>query len=179
MIKMLSTLAIIAAGWLALSETGHARDLQLTPNHVFSIWTNINDCLIAYAQKRSSDASWQEQLSSITPRTFTDKQSSDILEQVKIFQANLDRLRMHDSLPPAAQIPDSYDQVTPRIVYVNSSLVQDALVESLIIATGPEQLVSQFFTRHEFTGKTPSDIYALVDLANRRLDRILSASDLL
>jgi hypothetical protein len=46
----------------------------------------------------------------------------------------------------------------------------------MIVQTDPEQAVSQFYTQQYFSGKTPSDVFALVEIANRRMDLMLRAA---
>jgi hypothetical protein len=174
--KASSALVLI---WLlcgAQFGSASAYELRLTPSNVFSTWTNVNACLTTYAGARGFDVSVQRQLTSMTPAKFTDKRPSDVLEQVKLFRAGIETLRGDVRLLNLDQIPTQYDEVTPAIVYINSGLLNDALVELLIDETGPEVPVSQYYQRHDFTEKTPSDVFGLVDLANRRLELMLTVS---
>ena len=60
------------------------------------------------------------------------------------------------------------------MVFLDSGHVLDAAVEWIVRNTPKGQLISQFYARHDVSGKTPSDVFGLVDLADRRIGRILA-----
>lgn len=157
---------------------GFALDLGLTPSHVYSLWTNINGSLVTVARVISGDPAWRKRLTAYSARKFEGKRPSDVLRRVADYRAKLDRLLRRESLALTKQLPAGEEEVTPSEVYLNSGFVLNAQVRWLIVNTGPEQTVSQFYYRHDFSGETPSDVFALVDLANRRLDEILSKAGL-
>lgn len=167
-------LAVVLAGLLLRPGTGAAIDLGLTPSQVFSLWTNIDDSLLAVARVVSDDADWYGGLAAMAPEEFTDKTPGDVLGQVEVFRAKLDRLRQSGNLKLTERFEEVTGEVTPSVVYLNSGHVLNAQIDWLIRNTGPSQLVSQFYVRHGFTGKRPSDVFGLVDLANRRIDLILA-----
>lgn len=160
---------------LAYPSGSRAIDLGLTPNHVYSLWTNINECLIATSRGTSGGAVLQATLRAMKPRIFSGKSPADVLAQLAEYRAKLDRLLLARNLSRAKRVaPDGV--VTPSDVYLNSGKILDAQMRWMILLTGKEYTVSQFYKRHGFSGKTPSDVFALVDLANRRMDRLLLAA---
>lgn len=167
----------LAASICAISPPALAGDLRLTPGHVYSTWSNLNDCLLAIGREQSHDETVSDQLASMEPTVYAGKKPADVLARVGEFQVGLNRLRASWNLSSLPQIPQDYERVTPREVYLNSGTVTDALVEILILLSGPEQQVSPFYAHNEFDGMSPSDVFGLVDLAVRRLEIILAESE--
>lgn len=168
----------VLAAVLALSllgpRPGHALDLGLTPSQVYSLWTNINASLLEFAGAASRDKDLRRRLAAMSPESFAGKKPADVLAQVKRYRAKLDRLRARAGLARTRWAPQNQGEITPSDVYLTSSEVLHAQVELLIRSTGPEQQVSQFYVRHDVREMTPSHVFALVDLACRRLDRVLT-----
>lgn len=158
------------------SPTGlRALDLGLTPSHVYSLWTNINDSLIVSSCVIAADKTLAKRLEAMKPKTFSGKSPADVLGELVIYREKLNRLLRSKNLAETKQTKFDGGVVTPSDVYLNSGHVLNAQIKCLIVTTGKEQAVSRFYTRHGFTGKTPSDVFALVDLANRRIDKLLGA----
>ena len=173
-VKRRAVLAAVLAVSLLGVRPGHALDLGLKPGQVYSLWANINACLLQFAEVVSKDMAWHERLAAMPVKSFPNKRSADVLAQVGLYRAKLDRLRHLSELTPTRRIPEEQAHITSSDVYLTSSEVLHAQVELLIRFTGPEQLVSQFYVRHRDDEKTPSQVFALVDLASRRLDLILA-----
>lgn len=156
-----------------------ALELGLTPSNVFSIWTNINNTLITISRVVSDDPVWQKEILSMNVRQFKGKHPVDVLEQVKKFDGKLFIILPDESPRPEWKAYGKSDgaDVTPTIVFQESGHVLGDVVIWLTDISDRNQLVSQFFTSLKFTEKTPSDVFGLVDLAQRRLDRILAKKD--
>lgn len=161
---------------LAIPSGSSALDLGLTPNHVYSLWTNINASLNACARVVHGDPTDLESFAAMEPKTFSGKKPADVLNLLVTYRAKLDRLLRAQRLPDTTQAPPGDDAITPSHVYLNSGHVLNAQLRWLTVRTGPAQIISQFYTQHEFSGKTPSNVFALVDLAIRRMDRLLQAA---
>jgi len=173
MLNKVVLIIVIAIGAVAAAPAARAQELGLTPNHVVSLWTDTNDALVVVAGVISDDEAWVDRLAATTARSFSGKAPADVLERVAAFRDKLDRLRRSGGLEPTQRYDNGGGAVTPSVVFLNSGHVLDAVVSWIIENTGREQLVSGFYTRHGFSGKTPSDAFAMVDLANRRIDLIL------
>ena len=172
----LRALAIIAVLPVLLAlrpEPAAAVHRGLTPSQVFGLWININDSLDAVARVVSDDTAWRMRLRAMRPKAFRDKRLADVLEQVKRYQDKIDVLRRRVGLPPSARRSDHHHSISPSIVYITSGTVLNAQIEWLIHLTERDQLVSQYYRRHDFSGKISSDVFGVVELANRRLDAIL------
>ena len=109
---------------------------------------------------------------------FSGKKPADVLGQVLIYRDRLDKVLHAQILARTKKISFDGETITPSDVYLNSGHVLNAQVRWLIVKSGDEQTVSQFYTRYKVEGKTPSDVYGLVDLAIRRLERMLTEPDL-
>ena len=171
-------LIVVFLSLTAYPSGSRALDLGLTPSHVYSLWTNINQSLIASARLVSGDTALAAMLSAMKPATYIGKKPADVLDQLIVYRARLDRLLRASNLPETKQAASDGDAITPSDVYLNSGQVLNAQVRWLIVGTGPEQAVSQFYTRHGFSGKTPSDVFALVVMANQRMALLLDAAGL-
>lgn len=174
MLKKFALIIAVTAGVSLAAGAARAQELGLTPSHVVSLWTNVNAALITVAEVSSGDAAWAAELAATTPTRFDNKKPADVLARVVEFRAKLDRLLAAGGLKPAKQYQHGGGKVTPSVVFLNSGHTLDAVVRWVIQNTPRERLVSEYFTRHAISGKTPSDAFAMVDLANRRIDRILA-----
>ena len=163
---------------LIYPSSPRALDLGLTPSHVYSLWTNINDSLVASSRVLSGDAALLASLSAMKARKFSGKKPADVLNHLIKYREKLNKLLTAKKLPLTKRAETVAGAVTPSYVYLNSGHVLNAQIRWLIVETGPEQTVSQFYTRHGFSGKTPSDVFALVQLAIRRMDLLLKAARL-
>lgn len=178
----LRALAIIAVLPVLLTlspEPGGAVHRGLTPSQVFGLWTNINASLDAVARVISDDTAWRTQLRAMRPKAFRGKRPADVLEQVKRYQSKIDALRRRAGLPPSERHSGHHHSehqhsISPSVVYIASGTVLNAQIEWLIHLTERNQLVSQYYRRHDFSGKISSDVFGIVELANRRLDAILT-----
>ena len=113
----------------------------------------------------------------IIPDRLENKKPADVLARAIEFRAKLDRLLAEHGMAPTKRYPRGAGRVTPSVVFLNSGLLLDAVVGWIIANTAKRQLVSPFYAHHAFSGKTPSDVFGMVDLANRRIDRILATAE--
>lgn len=173
-VRPLVFIAVLLMGLWGGFNTAGAVELGLTPSHVVSLWTNTNNALETMAGIITKDSSLQQKVKATTPLGFTGKKPGEVLKRVAEFREKLDRLRQKSSLPPTKRYQYGSGTITPSVVFLNSGHVLDATVHWVIKNSGKDQLVSPFYVRHDISGKTPSDAFAMVDLANRRIDIILA-----
>ena len=160
---------VVAVCLGVVSRPGDSVELGLTPSHVFSLWTNINAALVTMGSAVTSDAGVSRRLAGMAPSVFHDKTPSDVIKQVEAFRDRLDSLRAASGLKATKVYHDPEGgEVTPSVVFLNSGHVLDSLVLLLIHSDG-DRLVGGFYARHEIGGKTPSNVFGLVELANRRI----------
>ena len=152
---------------------GDAATLGMTSSQVFGLWSNVNDALIEAASCHGDDGLCQE-MKSMLSATFSGKTPSDVLAQVVLFRRNLDGLRGPCGLGATKVYGKDDGVVEPSIVFLNSGHVLNALVEWLSQISEGKYEEAQFYRRRNFSDMTPNDVFGLVDLANRRLDRILA-----
>lgn len=171
------TLMCLALGAAVFTSEARAQELGLTPSHVFGLWTNINAALVLVADTSSGGLNLDDSLTSTKPGRFENKKPADVLARAIEFRAKLDRLLAEHGMAPTEQYSRGAGRVTPSVVFLNSGLLLDAVVGWIIANTSKQQLVSPFYAHHAFSGKTPSDVYGMVDLADRRIDRILATDE--
>ena len=153
-----------------------AAELGLTPGNVLGLWTNINSTIPVIAKISGKDQ-LVAQLAAMRPRRFSGKKPSDVSKQLVKFRTMLNRLRANSGLPPVkARKRDKTGKITPSDVFFNSGRVLDGMVGLIIKKTNADQLVSGYYKLYDFSGKTPSDVYGMLDLANRRLALIVGSS---
>lgn len=149
-----------------------AVELGLTPSNVVSLWTNINNALVTTGSALPSGVDVSGDLKAMTAKAFPGKKPGDVLNQVVQFREKLDRLRARSKLKATPVYKDPQGgTVTPSVVFINSGRMLDSVV-LLLNRYNKDQLISGFYTRHDISGKKPSDAYSFVELANRRLDVI-------
>jgi len=157
------------------SNNAVALELGLTPSHVFGLWTNINSALVRLAELYSSDQQIADKLSSMTARTYSGKTPGDVLQKLSAFRKKLDILNKKQGLSPTNKIEiTDGKKITPSVVFLNSGHVIDSAVNLIIKKSDRDQLVSPFYKSLHLKGKSPSDVFGMVDLAERRIDIILA-----
>lgn len=167
----------ILAGVAALPGVSAAQDLGMTPSHVYAMWTNINNALVASAGIVAKNPAAAVAIQDMRARSFSGKKPADVLNRVMTVAEQLDRLRAKYKLKPVkAHLRKNGGKVTPSDVFLNSGRVQDGLLDWMARNTGRQQQISQFYTRRSFSGKSPSDAFSMVDLAARRISRIMAGS---
>ena len=177
MFKKILLIIGIALGATGEIEAAHAQELGLTPSHVYGLWTNINNALVAVADASSGGGQvLAESLNAATPNNFENKKPSHVLERAIEFRAKLDRMLAAENLKPTKRYENIGGSVTPSVVFLNSGHLLDSVVLWIVANSSREQMINPFYTLHAFSGKTPSDVFSLVDLANRRIDKILTAA---
>jgi hypothetical protein len=175
--KNFGAIFVVLAGITLFPARGLAIEFNLSPTQVFTVWEGINQSLLDIARAISDDPAWHRELSEIRPRAVKGIRPADVLEQLSAYRAGMDRLRRRAGLTPIRRFGGDSKSVDPTVVYVNSGMVLNGQVEWLIRNTGPEQLVSQFYPEHGHAHsdeKSPNDVYAAVNLANRRLAVIIA-----
>lgn len=175
--------ALVGAILLAIPASGHGQQARLdpskfglTPSHVFSLWVNINNCLLAVARELSRDRDFHERLGRLSPMVTDGKNPSDVLERVLAMRVQIDRVRRAAKLRESAHFRADSVEITPSIVFLTSGDVLDGLAGWYVLLSDPKKPISRFYVRHKFTGKTPSEVFGLVDLAQRRLELIRKIS---
>lgn len=153
-----------------------ALDVGLTPSHVFSLWTNINQAVLTVGNLTDEDGGLIADLQVMKADIFAGKTPRDVLVLALKLEGEFDKLRVSAGLVPTRQLVVAHEKTTPSDVFLTSSLILSSVVEWIIENTGPEHLVTQYFPRHAFKDKTPSDVFGLVNLAHRRIRLILENS---
>jgi len=166
--------AAVSVMGIVPSNGAAALELGLTPSHVYSTWTNINAALIAVARTMSDDPTWRKQIVDMKVQRFSGKNPGDVFAKVDAFRDTFHKGRSDGPSLQGWEDHGTNKEVTPSMVFLNSGLALGGVVSWLVDQSSRQQLVSQFFTRHGFTKKIPSDVFGLVDLAYRRLELILT-----
>lgn len=175
MLRVAFALFVILPSVGTAQDRGGTTEFGMTPNHVYALWTNINEALLAVARIAAADGTWDVQVSSLDHRAFVDKVPADVLVRAEDFRDRLNRLRVRAAMEPTPPFESPGTVVTPSDVFMNSGHMLDGVVEWIIEMTPPQWLISPFYLYGTFGGKQPNDVFEVVDLAVRRLDLILVA----
>lgn len=155
---------------LLLSGPAAAVDLGLTPSHVYSLWTNINNALVASARTVDPDTQLISQMVTMHPVPVSGKVPGDVLHQVQIFRETLNLIRAAQGLSHIEVFRNPEGEVvTPSVVFLNSGNVLDGLVDWFARNADKDELLSSYYRYHGFRDKTPSDVFGMVVLASQRL----------
>jgi len=155
--------------------------MGLTPSPVYGLWQNINRAVIVYAKMHSNDRDWLKKLNQMEPNKFSGKEPANVLEQVKRFKIKLIELNRHWSdsavetlldgnLPNLLSSDDN--RITPSQVYLHSGQVLVNIAGHILQESATVIEISPLFEEQHITGKTPSDVYGMVELGIRRLEEI-------
>lgn len=182
-IKSLFLAGAFLLGAVGASPGAGAIELGLSPNEVFGLWTNINKALISYARNISSDNTWLGHVVRLKAQKYTGKIPEDVLKSANIYNTELSELKF--AAPPrkkfqllekelAFQSDDKKNQITPSLVYLHSGhLLVETVTAATKVSRGNE-IIGPFFDIKEFSGKVPSDVFGMVQLARHRLKKILA-----
>jgi len=165
--------ATLSAALTLLPGPAPALELGLTPSQVFGLWTNINKAVLVSAETAIPDPALRDQVKKIEAEPSAGKTPADVLAKAHEFHEQLSLLRLRSGLKAKHTLFTAAGEATPSDVFIHSKHVLNELSEWLAVNTGPETLIAPLYGRHQFSGKTPSDVFALADLANRRMKAIL------
>ena len=153
-----------------------ALDHGLNPRHDYDLWTNINQAVLTVGNLTGDDGRLLAELQVMKADSFAGKTPRDVLVLALEFESEFDKLRVYSGLTPTRQMDIAHKNTTPSDVFLVSSRVLFSVVEWIIDNTDSGHLVTQYFPRHSFKDKTPSDVFGLVDLAHRCIQVILENS---
>ncbi len=177
-------LIVVLCGSILLAPAkSSAIELGLTPKNVYGLWININKALLARAERDLRNPETLRQLSTLPPRQFNGMRPGDVFNKASAFWVDLSAAIDLVALPPTPSWIDAYAQLietgtettsgtTPSQVFLLSSKILNAMVKDYVTATGGRLPISGFYVDHALSGKVPSDVFGMVDLAQRRLDLI-------
>ncbi len=143
---------------------------KITPNGPYRLWSAINKVLPDYAAL-AGGAALRAQIEGMAVADASGKNPGHVLAQTAAFRDLLEAMRNELKLAKVEVYKDPLGRaVTPAVVFVNAGFNMDALVEAYHVALNkPAAEHGKFYDVPVASGKTPSDVYALVELATRRL----------
>lgn len=185
MLSGLAKLMLIAVfiPMLLLSPVKKARALELrfTPGHVHGLWVNINQVLLVYSHMVSADEQWRQSLSQMTIQSVSGKLPRDVLEQANNFGHLLETITPKSEQMKALlwdeilfQFKDKVNEIGPSQVYLFSNHMLFEMVALVVKSSRGEIAVGHHFIEPILLNKVPSDVFAQVALAYRRLEAITS-----
>lgn len=172
----LAVLAIVAFASLTPPAQAQSSAIGMTPSHVVGLWSNVNKALVTAARLAGDDTVLVRDVEALQAKSFSGKKPADVLGKVVEVRAKLDQFRAKSKLKATAVYGTEDGAVNPTIVFLNSGLVLNGVVDWIARNSGREELISPYYNFPAFSGKTPSDAYSMADLADRRLTLILSRS---
>jgi hypothetical protein len=157
------------------SQKSRAVEFGLTPSNVVMLWANTNNALVRIAEMApGGGAGLSRQVKALTPEYFQNKKPSEVLGQVAVFREKLDALRKRTGLPLTGKFNNPDGKITPSVVFLNTGFVLDSAAEWIIKSSNNKVSAGEFYIPYAIKGKTPSDAFAMAELATRRIDMILS-----
>ena len=150
----------------------------MTPSHVYGLWTSINSVIARLSQLDSYDSNLTAAVNEIEAGKHSGKKPYDVFQEVSKFKNSANTLLTRNGLRHLENdkdIPETgiSKNITPSDVFLKSGYVLDALVLLLISKTDEHEYISGHYTDHNFSKKTPSDVYALVEQANENIQLLL------
>jgi len=163
------------------SQPVQAVELGLKPSDVFALWTNINRMVLDLGRFNLADDIAIEALQNMEINRQRNKTPSDVLGKVADFTALIEPLHIHFRGESDANLLErqivflvrhNKTETTPSIVFMRSSDIMVNMAHILAAYSDHEPLISPYFMLEDFYDKTPSDVYALVELATHRLEYV-------
>ena len=171
---------VMAAEKSAASDTVATGEVvklgKITPNGPFRLWSAINRVLPAYAAS-TGGADLRAQVESLSVVDASGKKPGDVMVQSTTFRSVLEEIRAELKMDKIEVYKDPLGRaVTPGVVFVNAGFNMDGIVETFRAHAKKSDVdYGGFFEVSVFKGKSPSDVYALAELAVRRL-RLIKGS---
>ena len=196
----ISTVMLLVAGFSAQAQSTHDHTMHdqfedghvtyekvITPSQTFSIWMSINKVLVNYAKLQDLGEETISQIEGVGINVFTDKKPEDVFALVGEFShvfvkytgtettSHGDNLsNLEETIVGTLMIGES--EVLPSMVFARSLVVLDILMQSYVRQGVNGELLSPYFLVNDYENKVPSDVYALVDKAHKRLQVMINAS---
>ncbi len=143
---------------------------KITPNGPFHLWLGINEFMPLLTTSPSQTRAIRAEIN----QRFRGKTPANVLSQVVRFRNKLDRLLAKYRLNKTGVFRSpTGEKISPAIVYINSGHSYDSVVRLLLKANPNDQSYRDKFLIPFPKGKTPSDVFGLVDLAIRKIDVLL------
>lgn len=175
--RMIFVLMFVLAGFSVSSQKSHAVDFGLTPSDVVMLWTNTNNALVGVATiAPGGGESLARQVKAMSLGEFEKKMPGEVLGKVVEFRGKLDSLRKRIGLPATGEFHNKDGKITPSVVFLNTGFVLDSAAEWIIKSSKNKVSVGEYYVPYEIKGKTPTDAFAMAELATRRIDLILSTT---
>ena len=180
-VRFVKFFAVTALLVFSTPEKGRAIELGLTPSQVFTLWESIHLVVDDIVRGPTIDQNTLAEIDQLRPRVFAGKTPSDVYREAGAVQEQLNHvlgLNIRQSTPGwIAQYEllggdRKDDKVTPSMVFVLSSQILGSLVEKYIETTNGSRPINGFFEFQSVPGRTPSDVFALVDLLRRKLGKL-------
>lgn len=143
---------------------------KLTPNQVFGLAVRLNEAFLASPQVRQSDGF--QRLKAISPATITGKTPEDVFVALGNLADVVDRLRESANMGIKTRIKREKEKAIPAEVYLAVGTCLDGVV-GWIAAKNPDRAWGELYRVQTYTGKTPSDVFAQIQAATRRIARYL------
>ncbi len=106
---------------------------------------------------------------------FTGKAPADVLGQINGFRDKLSLWRANYNLLGVQTYKDvDGNEITPSVVFVNSGHVLDSLMELLWHIKPLEESYREYYKQNIIDGMEPSDVFGLVELANRKISLLIA-----
>lgn len=174
-------LSLLLAVTCCLFSLNVRAEMGLTPGHVYSLWDNINSATLKLATQYSDDQHWLAQLGHDQLIRHNTKTPADVLVQVEIYRQKLEHLKKLRNLKINSKIEVAREMdgsITPSVVFLTTGHLLDNLITALLTELPTDDLISPYFKIEQVEGMTLSDVYGLVELANRRMDQIVVKGNL-
>jgi len=163
------------------SQPAQAVELGLKPSDVFALWTNINRMVLDLGRFNLADETAIEALQNMEVNRQRGKTPADVLGKVADFTVLAEPLHIHFRSEGNANLLErqivflvrhNKTETTPSVVFMRSSDIMVNMAHILAAYSDNEPLISPYFILEDFHDKTPSDVFALVELAAHRLEYI-------
>mgnify|MGYP003962122481 CR=1 FL=1 len=144
----------------------------VTPTHVFEISTSMLKVLDYYVEHQAADV-WRK-VHEMQPTQFTGKRPEQVMVLFNKLADRLDRLAVKNGMVLVARIEQEQKLAIPAEVYLMNGNLLDFMVKLIDASESSQVLGDLYMTKRAADEKTPSDVFALGELALRKVDLLLN-----
>ena len=162
--------------FLAMAQRTDAAETQIGNRHVYGLWENIDSSLLTIAQILSGADPWHEDVAALSPQNFQGTTIDKVFEEIEAFQ-----LGAADLLAISNEKMDTLESVAqngvdlPSVLLLSNDLL--ALQINWIVENAGHRLpIAGMMSRKPADALskdvTLDELFAMIDLTNRRLELI-------
>lgn len=147
---------------------------KLTPTHVYAISLCLQRSIDLYIKHENKPL--YNKVKMMTPISVTGKKPDDVFILFNILANEIDHLAMHNNVLKVSRIKREKELAIPAEIYLMSGQLLDTFTKIInTFETG--KTLGDIYKTSQTSNKTPNDVFALGDLALRKIKLLEEKND--